>query len=171
MPLVAHVSPCGRLLNERGQRGGDVAPVKWTFNYLPWLNTTQSECTQYRSPSSFTFPSALHPMPRHTSCVYFLGVADGAGRGGKGARSATALAASYSNYLSYRRFDFHAARPSWVPENPSPNRMQHAARSQHFWQLTVASAAWWSGGGAGAERMCGWARALSFVSNLVSMYL
>lgn len=75
MPLVAHVSPCGRLLNERGQRGGDVAPVKWTFNYLPWLNTTQSECTQYRSPSSFTFPSALHPMPRHTSCVYFLGVA------------------------------------------------------------------------------------------------
>lgn len=85
MPLVAHVSPCGRLLNERGQRGGDVAPVKWTFNYLPWLNTTQSECTQYRSPSSSPLPlCAPSNAASHVVCLFFGGCGwcqDEAGKG------------------------------------------------------------------------------------------
>lgn len=58
------------------------------------------------------------PRPGSSQCrvtrrvSIFWGLRMVPGRGGKGARSATALAASYSNYLSYRRFDFHAARPS-----------------------------------------------------------
>lgn len=165
MPLVAHVSPCGRLLNERGwacagEEGRWHRPVKWTFNYLPWLNTTQSERTEHSSPL-FLFLFLLIAPPiaaSHVVCLFFGGCRWNRTRreAGTGSRSATALPASYSNYLSYRRFDFHAARPSWVPENQSPNRMQHAARSQHFWQLTVASATWRRGAGAGAERMWGW---------------
>lgn len=60
----------------------------------------------------FPLHSTQCRVTRRVSIFWGLRMVQDEAAGGKGARSATALPASYSNYLSYRRFDFHAARPS-----------------------------------------------------------
>lgn len=51
-------------------------------------------------------------VTRRVPIFWGLRMAQDVAGSGAGTGSATALPASYSNYLSYRRFDFHAARPS-----------------------------------------------------------
>lgn len=164
MPLVAHVSPCGRLLNERGwacdgAEGRWHRPVKWTFNYLPWLNTTQSECTEHSSPLS---PPSSHIAPpiaaSHVVCLFFGGCGWHRTRREAGQELALLLHCQLHIpiiyliavliFMPHAPVEFPKIRAQIECSTP------HAASTFDSWQLHQQPMG--GGAGAGAERMWGW---------------